>query len=532
MNIYLFFCAIVILTCVLFGRFSSKIGVPALLLFMVIGMMFGSDGILSINFDDYQLTEQVCSTALIFIMFYGGFCVKWEAARPVIGKAVAMSTLGVIMTAGITCILCHLLLQIGWAESFLIGAVISSTDAASVFSILRSKNLSLKYATAPLLEIESGSNDPVAYMLTMIGLALVSSEKGTSVPYLIFAQIVFGILFGIGVAAAAIWLMHKISIEAENLDMIFMIGVALAAYAIPSLVGGNGYLSVYLAGIILGNSKLKNKTTLVHFFDGITGLAQICLFFLLGFLAFPHKLPQVAFSAVIIALILNFVARPLATFAILLPARASIRQCLLISFAGLRGAASIVFAIMVIARGAVLEHDLFHTVFLVSLFSVALQGSLLPAVARRLDMVDKDNDVRKTFNDYQEETAITLMQMNIQKGHNWENRMIKEVSLPSDSLAVMIKREGETLIPKGDTRILAGDSLILNVPYYSADNEVKLQEILIDKNHAWCNKKIMDLDLAEGTLVTMIRRDAETIIPDGQTTIRNKDIVVICKQES
>lgn len=146
-------------------------------------------------------------------------------------------------------------------------------------------------------------------------------------------------------------------------------------------------------------------------------------------------------------------------------------------------------------------------------------------------MVDNDNDIRKTFNDYQEETAITLMRMHIHEGHNWENRMIKDVALPSDSLAVMIKRDGETLIPKGDTKLLAGDNLILNVPYYNADNEVQLQEIVIDKNHTWCDKKIMELPISRNTLVTMIRRDEETIIPDGQTTIRCKDIVVICEQE-
>lgn len=197
----------------------------------------------------------------------------------------------------------------------------------------------------------------------------------------------------------------------------------------------------------------------------------------------------------------------------------------------MRGAASIVFAIMVIAKGATLDNDIFHIVFLISLFSVALQGSLLPAVARKLHMVDYDNDVRKTFNDYQEETAITLMQMNIIKGHNWENRMIKDVSLPSGSLAVMIKRNGDTLIPKGDTKILAGDSIILNIPYYNADKDVKLQEITIDRNHEWCDKKIMELELPQNMLVTMIRREDETIIPDGQTTIRNNDIVVICEQE-
>ncbi|MCD7724556.1 MAG: potassium/proton antiporter [Clostridiales bacterium] len=530
MNFYLLLFAIILLVCVLFGRFSSKVGVPALLLFMVIGMMFGSDGIFHIHFDNYRLAEQVCSIALIYIMFYGGFCVKWESAKPVIGKSVLLSTLGVVLTAGITCLLCHLLLGIGLAESFLIGAVISSTDAASVFSILRSKNLSLKDATAPLLEIESGSNDPVAYMLTMIGLTLVENDGSLSIPYLIFAQISFGLICGIGIALLSIRLMRRLSIEAENLDMIFLIAIALLAYVIPSLIGGNGYLSVYLAGIILGNSRLKNKANLVHFFDGITGLAQICLFFLLGLLAFPHKLPEVILPAIAIALILNFVARPAAVFAILLPARASIRQCMLVSFAGLRGAASIVFAIMVTARGAVIQDDLFHIVFLISLFSVALQGTLLPLAAKKLQMVDYDNDVSKTFNDYQEETAITLMRMNIQKGHNWENRRIKEVSMPSDALAVMIKRDGETLIPKGDTKILAGDSIILNVPYYSADNDVKLQEIAIDRNHDWCDKKLTDLQLPQNMLVTMIRREAETIIPDGQTTIRNKDIVVICEQ--
>ncbi len=530
LNLYLLFCAIVLLICVLFGRFSSKAGVPALLLFMIIGMMFGSDGIFHIQFDNYELTERICSTALIFIMFYGGFCVKWDAAKPVIGKSVLLSTLGVVLTAGITCILCHLILGINLAESFLISAVISSTDAASVFSILRSKNLSLKHATAPLLEIESGSNDPAAYMLTMIGLAMVEGSRGTSIPCLIIAQIAFGLLGGIGIAVLAIRLMRMLSIEAENLDMIFMIAIALLAYALPSLLNGNGYLSVYLAGIILGNSRLKNKANLVHFFDGITGLAQIWLFFLLGLLALPHKLPAVMLPALLIAFILNFVARPAAVFAILLPAKASVRQCLLVSFAGLRGAASIVFAIMIIARGAALDNDIFHIVFLISLFSVALQGSLLPAAARKLQMVDYDNDVRKTFNDYQEETAITLMRMNINEGHNWENRMIKDVSLPSDSLAVMIQRDEETLIPKGDTKILAGDSIILNIPYYNSENDVKLQEIIIDKNHEWCNKKIRELQLPKNMLVTMIRRDDETIIPDGQTTIRNKDVVVIYEQ--
>lgn len=502
---------------------------PALLCFMALGMIFGSDGLFKISFNNYLITEQLCTIALIFIMFYGGFGTKWQTARPIAVKAVLLSTLGVVATAFLTCFFCYQVLHFSFSESFLIGAVLSSTDAASVFSILRSKKLNLKHSTAPLLEIESGSNDPMAYMLTMVALAMISGSNNSSVPIMMLTQIGVGIGVGIACAYLGILALRKDDLITMGMDTVFVIALALLSYALPTLLGGNGYLSVYLTGIILGNSSINNKITLVHFFDGITGLAQILIFFLLGLLSFPHLLPRLFIPALLIALFLTLLARPAAVFLILLPFGSSFRQCLLVAWSGLRGAASIVFAIMVIAKGVTLEHDLFHIVFFISLLSVAIQGSLLPVVAKKLDMVDNSSDIRKTFNDYQDDSDLTLMRMYIPTGHNWENRKIEDVNFPTGSLALMIKRGEDTLIPRGNTTILAGDTLILSVPEYRGEDDGNLKEILIDAKHNWCNCAITDLNLPKNILIALIKRGDENIIPQGSTVIHPDDRVVIYK---
>lgn len=527
MTVKLLICAAVLLACLAAHRLSARVGLPALLLFMVLGMLCGSDGILNIAFQDYQLTEQICSIALIFIMFYGGFCTNWRTARPVAAKAVVLSTAGVVVTALLVCVFCYTALRFSLTESFLIGAVISSTDAASVFSILRSKKLSLKHGTASILEIESGSNDPVAYMLTMIGLTMLKGER-VSVPLLILRQLAFGIVIGTLIALIGVWLLGRFGyLLNDGLDTILVIALVLISYALPSAIGGNGYLSVYLTGIIMGNHKIRNKITLIHFFDGITGLAQIIIFFLLGLLSFPHKIPQIFVPTLLIALFLTFVARPIAVLLLMLPARCSVRQCMLLAWSGLRGAASIVFAIMVIASGVTLHGDLFHVVFLISLLSVSIQGTLLPLVSNRLDMVDDEFSITKTFNDYQEESAITMMRMFIPKGHNWENKTVSRVSMPTGSLAVMIRRGEETIIPKGDTVILAGDSVILSVPSYDVQDEINLQEIPIERDHVWRDRMIEELELPDEVLIVLIKRGSENIIPRGKTVIRENDVLVM-----
>ena len=519
--------ACVILICVLAEKFSDKFGMPALICFMFIGMLFGSDGIFKIPFDNFKMAENICSIALIFIMFYGGFNTKWKAAKKVAGKAIILSTVGVLITAGTTAALCRFILHMSFEESFLIGAVLSSTDAASVFAILRKKKLNLKDGTASLLELESGSNDPVSYLLTIVAISIVNTGGIGNVFTTIFLQLLFGILVGVVLAKLSLFILTRTNLVAEGLDMVFVIAMVMVCYGVTSFLGGNAYLSIYLFGILLGNSRMRNKQTIIPFFDGVTTLAQILIFFLIGLLSFPHEMPKIAGTAFMIVLFLTVIARPVAVFLLMLPFKCSIQQNLLISWAGLRGAASSVFAIMAVAAGVPMQQELFHIVFTVSLFSVAIQGTLLPEVAKRLQMVDDNADVRKTFNDYQEEAAFQLMKMHIPSGHNWENRKIKDVNMPTGSLAIMIKRGDETVITRGDTEIKAGDDVILSVTPYNPGETEKLEERQIGKNDSWCNKSIGELKLPKHKLIAMVIRGGETIIPDGSTVIREDDVVVL-----
>ena len=526
MTTLLLLVAAVIMLCVVANRFASKVGMPVLVCFIGLGMLFGVDGPMGIAYDDFVTTERVCSVALAFVMFYGGFGTKWETAKPVALKAILLSGLGVVLTALSLTAFCGLVLRMDWMESFLVGAVLSSTDAASVFSILRSKKLALKHGAAPLLEIESGSNDPVAYMLTTIAISFITGGSN-AIGYMLFAQIVYGVLIGVGIAALAIFIMKKTNLLTTGMDTIFVIAVVLLSYALPDMIGGNGYLSVYLTGIILGNSKISNKKVLVPFFDGVTNLAQISIFFFLGLLSTPHKLPGVCGMALAIALFLLVVGRPLMVFLLMGPFKAGWREQFCISWAGLRGASSIVFAIFAMAQLDNLQYDLFHIVYMVALVSVLVQGTLLPWVAGKLQMVDGEEDVLKTFTDYQEDSSLTLMRMFIPEGHNWANRLVSEVHMPTDSLALMIQRNGETLVPRGDTRILAGDNVILSVPTYRGNSDISLREVPITQGHDWCGKSIGELNLPENVLIAMIRRGEQTMIPRGQTMLQDGDVVVV-----
>lgn len=295
------------------------------------------------------------------------------------------------------------------------------------------------------------------------------------------------------------------------------------------MVNGNAYLALYLFGIMIGNSHIRNKQMLIPFFDGVTSLAQILIFFLIGLLSFPHQMAQIMPLALAIVVALTVVARPVAVFALMAPFKCSVKQNLLVSWAGLRGASSSVFAIMAVASGISMKQDLFHIVFMVSLFSVSIQGTLLPYIAQKLDMVDNDADVRKTFNDYQEETTLQLITIHIPEYHGWANRMIKDITMPTGALALMIKRGTETIITKGDTLVRAGDNVILSVPQYIPSEDEELEERVITKKDPWCNKKIAELGLGADVLIAMIIRDGENIIPVGKTVILEKDVVVLYK---
>jgi len=529
MTVVILGIALVILLSILAEKFSDKFGMPALILFMFIGMLFGSDGIFKIPFDNFELANNICSIALVFIMFYGGFNTKWSVAKPVAVKAVLLSTVGVLMTAGITTIICHFLFGLSLPESFLIGSVLSCTDAASVFAILRKYKLNLKDGTASILEVESGSNDPVANMLTIIAISMLGKGDSMNIVGLVILQLAFGVLIGVMTHHISLFILTKTRLVSDGLDTIFMIAMVLVCYGAATMVNGNAYLALYLFGIMIGNSNIRNKQMLIPFFDGVTTLAQILIFFLIGLLSFPHQMARIMPLALAIVIALTVVARPIAVFLLMAPFKCSVKQNLLISWAGLRGASSSVFAIMAVAAGITMKQDLFHIVFMVSLFSVSLQGTLLPYVAQKLDMVDNDADVRKTFNDYQEETSLHLITIHIPEYHGWANRMIKDITMPTGALALMIKRGAETVITRGDTLVRAGDNVILSVPSYTPSEDEQLEERIITKKDPWCNKKILELGLGSNMLIAMVIRDGENIIPNGKTVILEKDIVVLYK---
>lgn len=517
----------VIAACVVCNRISSKLGVPMLLAFILLGMFFGSDGVVKIDFSNYMLTEQVCSVALIFIMFYGGFGTKWSEAKPVFVKSLVLSSVGTVVTCGLVGLFCWKALGIALLESFLIGAVISSTDAASVFSILRSKRLNLKDGTASLLEVESGSNDPFSYMLTVIFLSMMNGDvSGGGFVFLLFKQVMFGVACGVAIAVAALAFMKRFRFGSPGFDAIFIVAVALFAYAVPTCFGGNGYLSAYLTGIILGNRRIGNKKALVHFFDGLTGLMQMLLFFLLGLLAFPSQMAAIVPRALAIALFLTFVARPIAVFAILGPFKSKLGQMLLVSWAGMRGAASIVFAIMTVIDPAVTHNDIFHIVFFIVLFSILLQGTLLPLAAQKLDMTDADADVMKTFNDYTDEVPVRFLQFTVEPAHPWVGQTVSEITLPPDSILALVLRDHENIVPNGKTEIRAGDVLVLSGKAGDKVGGVRLYERTIGRHDPWVHRKIAELPASEA-LIVMIRRAGDVVIPSGDTILQERDVLVV-----
>lgn len=521
----------VILACILCNRLSSRIGIPMLLAFILLGMVFGSEGLVRIDFADFGFAETICSIALIFIMFYGGFGTRWKTAKPAALKALVMSAFGTIFTALFTGLFCHYVLHFGLLEGLLTGAVLGSTDAASVFSVLRSKNLSLKDSTDSLLEVESGSNDPAAYMLTIILLTAMKQGVSSRLPLQILTtaatQILFGLAIGAVLAFVVRWVLLHVDFETSGFDTAFVLASAVLAYALPSVIGGNGYLSAYLMGILLGNSPLPNKKTLVNFFDGLTSLMQMLIFFILGLLSFPSRIAAVWLPAAAIAAFLTLIARPLVTAILLTPLRSSLRQQILVSWAGLRGAASIVFAIMAIQSGITLEHDLFHIVFCVVLFSIAIQGTLLPWFARRTEMLDTSGNILTTFSDYSEETDVRFIDIPVTEHHPWNGMKVRDLQLPLGTLLVFLSHPGEkNTVPHGETVLRSGDVLVLGATAYTGQEDIHLSKLTLDASHPWCSRQIKDLKLSPGNLIILIRRNGQTIIPRGDTILEPGDELV------
>ncbi|MDO4689909.1 MAG: potassium/proton antiporter [Fusobacterium sp.] len=524
MNNLLLFFAIVLILCVFVYKFLSRFGIPMLLIFISLGMIFGENGIFKIYFNNFELSRDICTLALIFIIFFGGFGTKLSMARPVLKRALSLSTLGVFFTAILTAVFSYYILKLSWQTSLLIGSVLSSTDAASVFAILRTHKLGLKENTASLLEIESGSNDPFAYVLTVSFLSM--TRIGINFPILLFKQVIFALLIGYTVAKLTMFLLKRI----RNLDigftMAFLMGATLLTYTFTEYLGGNGYIAIYLLGILVGNTSFKGKSEIVSFFNGVTSIMQMLIFFLLGLLVSPTIAFKYIIPSTILMLALTFLIRPLVIFSLMSFFKASKGQMLLTSWAGLRGAASVVFSILVIVAHREVGDIVFNISFVVVLLSIAIQGSLLPYVSKKLNMIDEEGNVLKTFNDYSDEEDVNFISFEIDKTHKWIGKAIKNIELMPGVLLVLIVRNNTNIIPSGSTTIENGDKIVLcGSTFQEKHSRIHLYEKIIDKDSDLKEKAIYEL--GKKLFVVMIKRGEKAMIPHGNTVILENDILVL-----
>lgn len=528
-KIILMICLVILISTTFLDKISNKIGVPILLAFIFLGMIFGEDGIVKIQFADFELAEDLSTIALIFIMFYGGFGTNWEQAKPVAVKSSIMASLGVVGTCLVVGLFCHYALHMDMLEGMLLGAVVSSTDAASVFSILRSKNLSLKYNTDSLLEMESGSNDPFAYLMTVTVLSIMKGNGSVeSIAKLLIAQIFIALAFSVIISFFAGKVINRFTFEEAGFQSAFVVAIALLSYALPTALGGNGFLCSYIVGIALGNALKINKKSLVHTFDGLTSLMQILIFFLLGLLSTPVDIIKVVPLGLVITVFMVFIARPLVTYILMKPFKAPMNQILVVSWAGLRGAASIVFAMIAVVSldAHALDMDLFHIVFCLVIISILLQGATLGPVSKKLNMIDPEGDVLKTFNDYSDEMDMDYISVRADDESKWIGQKIMDIGLPSQLLLVLIERHGKPIIPKGDTVIESGDKIVLSATRFSSNTGIYLKEVPITKSHKWANHPISDIKFPQDFLIIIIKRKDGNIVPNGDTIVLPGDILV------
>jgi potassium/hydrogen antiporter len=457
--------AVLLLLSIIVSKASSGLGVPALLIFLTIGMVIGSDGLGFIYFDNYELARNLGVVALVFILFSGGMDTNWEYSRPAQWKGFSLATVGVLLTAVIVASVVVYVLNFSWLEGLLLGAIVSSTDAAAVFSIMRSKGVSLRGQLAPIIELESGSNDPMAVFLTtaVIGLLINPQLSALSLLYQFALQMGMGAFLGYLFGRTAVFILNRLNLEYEGLYPVFTIAWVLFTYSATEVLWGNGFLAVYLAGIIMGNANLIHRNSLRRFHDGLAWLMQITMFLALGLLVFPSQLPAVIGTGLFVSVILIFVARPLSVFISLLIFRMSIRENLMIGWVGLRGAVPIILATFPLLAGVTQSNAIFNLVFFIVLTSVVIQGTTIPWVARLLRV---DSPMRRRIRtplEFEPSAGIQgeLFEIELPASSPAVGKPLVDLALPKGVLFVLIGRREEFFTPTGSTILEAGDIILL-----------------------------------------------------------------------
>lgn len=457
--------SILLFISLLAGKTSYKLGIPVLLLFLGIGMLAGSEGIGGINFDNPGIAQFIGVIALNFILFSGGFDTSWESARPVAWQGFTLSTLGVLLTAVSLGIFVWLVTDFTIYEGLLLGSIVSSTDSAAVFTILRSKNVAIKGNLRSLLELESGSNDPMAYVLTVTFTGLVVNQDATlaaAVPALLI-QLVVGGLAGFLFGISGKWLINHIRLDYESLYIVLVIAIMMFSFAATDSIGGNGFLAVYLCAIYLGNQDLIHKKKILKSFDSFAWLMQIVLFLTLGLQVFPsHVFPVMALGLLISAFLI-VVARPLSVFISLQFFKVRSRSRLFISWVGLRGAVPIVFATFPLLAGAEKADMIFNIVFFISLTSVLIQGTTLPIVAKWLHLTLPVKVKQRSQIDIELSDSVKslLTEIVVPHGSNAVGKQLVDLHLPKTALISFIQRDSKFITPNGATELLPNDKLFV-----------------------------------------------------------------------
>ncbi|MBT9189697.1 MULTISPECIES: potassium/proton antiporter [Zobellia] len=459
------------------GKTSYKFGVPTLLLFLGIGMLAGSEGIGGIVFDDPKIAQFIGVVSLNFILFSGGLDTSWPAVKPILKEGILLSTIGVLLTAVSLGTFVHFVTDFTIYESLLLGSIVSSTDAAAVFSILRGKSLALKTNLRPTLELESGSNDPMAYVLTIAFLSLViNQDQGLlSIIPLFLQQMILGGAAGFGFGKVSKLVINKIKLDFEGLYPVLVIALMFITFSATDFIGGNGFLAIYICAVYLGNQDLIHKKTIFRMFDGLAWLMQIVLFLTLGLLVFPsHVVPYIGIGLTI-SLFLIFVARPVGVFISLMFIKMKLRRRFYISWVGLRGAVPIVFATYPLLAGIDKAHIIFNIVFFISVTSVLIQGTTLALVAKWLHVglpekakriYEKEKFLAEVPKAVMKEIVITPQCFAVDK-------KIVDLSFPKNAIIAMIKREDVYITPKGSTVIEDGDTLVVLSDNMEGLNEVQ-----------------------------------------------------------
>ena len=463
--------AILIFSSILISKTGYRFGIPTLLLFLLVGMIFGSDG-LGLQFNSASDAQFIGMMALSIILFTGGMDTKITDIRPVLAQGILLSTVGVLLTTLLTGGFIFYLSQrtstnisMSLLTCLLLAATMSSTDSASVFNLLRSQKMNLKENLRPMLELESGSNDPMAYMLTIALIQVVASGNDLNVALVakdLFVQFLFGGVIGFAFGHLAVWLINKIDLSNGSLYPILLLSMVFITFTTTDLLKGNGYLAVYIAGVVVGNTRLVFRKEINTFMNGLTWLFQIVMFLSLGLLVNPHEMLNVAGVALLIGLFMIIVARPISVFACLLPFwKMTGRARLFVSWVGLRGAVPIIFATYPVVAGIPDSNQLFNIVFFITLLSLIFQGMTIASGARILHLdLPQEKEGNEFGVELPEEIDTHLMDQTLTAEMLADGNRLKDMNIPKGTLVMLIKRGNEFIIPNGQMELHEGDKLL------------------------------------------------------------------------